>query len=232
MLYNVTVTHVHTSPSFWISFPFRSPQNTEKSSLCCKLVAYFIHSNVYMSIPISQFIPPPLPLVSMFILSISAVQTDSSVPFSRFHLHTLTYDMFLFLSDLFHLVWQSLGTYMFPQIAQFHSSLWLSNIPLYICTIYPFFIHSSVYGHLGCFHVLAIVNSTTINIGVHVTFWIMVFSGCMPRSDIDGSYGSSVFNFLGNFHTAVYTGYINLHSPQQYKRIPFSPQKLSSVYYL
>ena len=60
--YNVTVTHVHTSPSFWISFPFRSPQNTEKSSLCCKLVAYFIHSNVYMSIPISQFIPPPLPL--------------------------------------------------------------------------------------------------------------------------------------------------------------------------
>ena len=39
-----------------------------------------------------------------------------------------------------------------------------------------FFIYSSVDRHLGCFHVLAIVNSGAVNIGVHVSFWIRVLS--------------------------------------------------------
>ena len=45
-----------------------------------------------------------------------------------------------------------------------------------------FFVHSSVHGHLGYFHVLAIVNSAAMNIGVHVSFQIIVFSRYMPRS--------------------------------------------------
>ena len=32
-----------------------------------------------------------------------------------------------------------------------------------------FFIHSSADGHLGCLHVLAIINSAVMNIGVHVS---------------------------------------------------------------
>ena len=58
-----------------------------------------------------------------------------------------------------------------------------------------FFIHSSVDEYLGCFHILAVVNSATVNTGVHVSFQVLVFSGYMPRSGITGLYGSSIFSF-------------------------------------
>ena len=51
------------------------------------------------------------------------------------------------------------------------------------------FIHSSVDGHLGSFHVLAIVNNAVMNIEVHVSSLIMVFSGYMPSGRVAGSYG-------------------------------------------
>ena len=58
-----------------------------------------------------------------------------------------------------------------------------------------FFIHLSVDEYLGCFHVLAIVNSAAINIGVYVPFSIMLFSGYMPSSGIAGSCGSFIASF-------------------------------------
>ena len=51
-----------------------------------------------------------------------------------------------------------------------------------------------VYGHLGCFHVLAIVNSAAKNTGYEYLFKL-VFSGYMLRSGIVGSYGNSVLSF-------------------------------------
>ena len=44
--------------------------------------------------------------------------------------------------------------------------------------------HSPVDGHLGCFYVLDIVNSATMNIGAHVSFTIVVCSGYMHSSGI------------------------------------------------
>ena len=64
-----------------------------------------------------------------------------------------------------------------------------------------FFIRSSLNGCLACFHVLTVVNSVAVNIGIHVSFSTLVSSGYMPRSGIAGSYGGLIPSFLSNLHT-------------------------------
>ena len=58
-----------------------------------------------------------------------------------------------------------------------------------------FFIHSSVDGHLGCFHVLAVVNSAAVNIGVHMSFSVLTASGYMPSGGTAGLYGGFIPSF-------------------------------------
>ena len=112
------------------------------------LISYlFIYITVYMSIPISQFIPPPpaqpppcfppLVCIRLFSTTVSLFLPCKPVHlyhFSRLHTYALIYDIYFSLSDLLHSVLQSLGPSMSLQMTQFRSFLWLSNIPLYICT--------------------------------------------------------------------------------------------------
>ena len=58
-------------------------------------------------------------------------------------------------------------------MALYHSFFWLSNTPLFV--YHKQFIHSTVHGHLGCFHVLATVNSAAMNIGMHVSSFFFCF---------------------------------------------------------
>ena len=101
---------------------------------------------------------------------------------SRFHIYTF---IFLFLTSLciigsrfIHLIRTDSNAFLFMD--EQYSIVYMYH---------SFFIHSSVDGHLGCFQVFAIVNRAAMNIGVHVSFSILISSEYMSRSGIAGSYG-------------------------------------------
>ena len=86
-----------------------------------------------------------------------------------------------------HWLWFSMSYSEFP-LAVYLTYDWV----IFHCVYVPQLLHPFIcqWTSQGCFHVLAIVNSASVNTGVHVSFSLMVSSGCMSSSSITGSYGS------------------------------------------
>ena len=71
-------------------------------------------------------------------------------------------------------------------------------------------IHSLINAHLGCFHVLAVMNNAAMHLYVQVYVWMYVFNflGHVQEE----TYSNSMFNILMNCRTAFLTSCTSLHS--------------------
>ena len=94
------------------------------------------------------------------------------------------------------------------------------------------FMLSSVVAHLGCFHAMPVVNSAAMNTEVQVSSRITVFSLCMSRTGIAGSYGRSVCSFFRNLHTVLHSVGTSFLSHPQCRKVLFPSHPLQHALFV
>ena len=124
--------------------------------------------------------------------------------------------------------------FIYVVVSVLHSFLWTI---FYFLDIIQIFIHLTVDGHLGCFHLGVIMNNAAMNIHVQVIVWMYFFLslGYIARSRIAGSNGNSMFHNLKTCHTIFQSNCPISHSHQQWMRVPVCPypsqQLLLSIFW-
>ena len=155
-----TYTYIPISPPSCVSLPpslshpSRWTQHQADLPVLCScfpLAIYFTFGSVYMSMPLSHFIPaypspspcPQVPSLCLRLYSCPAPRFFRTI-FFRFHIYVLTYGICFSLSDLLHSVLQTLGPSTSLQITHFRFFSWLSNVPLFISATSSLSTHLSV----------------------------------------------------------------------------------------